>query len=286
MSSMMSETSGSPSPPAAPARRGPSARRRGDLRHGHAEGVADLVAIRPPISYCMPRGGLEPLDQRAPFEVGEHAVELVGDLLELGQQVLLLGDRLVHLLLGGAATALPRLALPASVVTGSVSRGWLGVLLGGACWPSSLSGGCCDDSRSTTCGTPVLAFLASSASSRLRLRPACRGPCPAIGVLSRWACRAPAGACAACLSRSATEGMRLPAMSLRIWSISAHFSRWPTPNSGFRMACWTRSSPVTTRSDSRRPLARSAAAWFSIRRRVSGRSSSSAARARSCLLVS
>ena len=59
-------------------------------------------------------------------------------------------------------------------------------------------------------------------------------------------------------------------MSLRICSISAHFSRWPTPNSGLRIACLTRSSPLPTRFVSRRPLARSASACVSIRLRVSG----------------
>ena len=46
----------------------------------------------------------------------------------------------------------------------------------------------------------------------------------------------------------------MPEMSLRIWSISAHFSRWPTPNSGFRIACWTRSSPVDDQAGEPSPV--------------------------------
>ena len=75
-----------------------------DRLAGDAEGVADLVADPAADLVLQPRGGLEPLDQRAPLEVGQHAVELVGDLLELGQQVLLLLDGLVDLLLGGASS--------------------------------------------------------------------------------------------------------------------------------------------------------------------------------------
>ena len=46
-------------------------------------------AIRPATTYCLPRRGFQPLHQRASFEVRQHLVQLVGDLLEFGQQILL-----------------------------------------------------------------------------------------------------------------------------------------------------------------------------------------------------
>ena len=90
MSSMISETSWLPFASCSASSSSTFGGGRGDPGLGHAEGVADLVADPAGDLVLQPRGGLEPLDQRAPFEVGEHAVELVGDLLELGQQVLLL----------------------------------------------------------------------------------------------------------------------------------------------------------------------------------------------------
>ena len=56
---------------------------------------------RPAIAYCCARGGLESFDERAAFEVGEDRVELVGYLLELGQQIALLGDGFVDGFLRG-----------------------------------------------------------------------------------------------------------------------------------------------------------------------------------------
>ena len=96
-----------------------------------AEGVADLVADPAADLVLEPRGGLEPLDQRAPLEVGEHAVELVGDLLELGQQVLLLARRPRPPSARRAARrASPALALPCQRSSpASVSRGVLLPLL-------------------------------------------------------------------------------------------------------------------------------------------------------------
>ena len=148
---------------------------------------------------------------------------------------------------------------------------------------SPLSAGCCCDSASTTVGAARVSPGRTSAGL-----PGPEGPLlsPAFGPDLGGLDAIGTGAVAACFNRSATEGIRLAAMSFRICSISAHFSRWPTPNSGFRDACLTRSSPPTTSPDSRRPLSRSAAAWFSIRRRVSGRSRSSLDSERICLLVS
>ena len=83
-----------------------------------------------------------------------------------------------------------------------------------------------------------------------------------------WAIRAAAatfGALDAPFNRSATEGIRLAEISDRICSISAHLSRWPTPISGFRAACFNRSLPASANSRAagrwcvpRRPDARSA----------------------------
>ena len=165
------------------------------------------------------------------------------------------------------------LPLPASVVTAKVSRGFEGLLFLGGLLSVFFPAGCCCDSWSTTLGTADCFFSVPGF-----LPPGLPGATDRISptmadLLPDWFA-AICGAWDACLSKSATEGMRLPAMSLRICSISAHFSRWPTPNSGLRVACWTRSSPVRTRFDKRRPLAHSAEACVSMRRRVSGRSSS------------
>src|SRR5262249_30557036 len=122
-----------------------------------------------------------------------------------------------------------------------------------------LAGEFCDDSTSATVGTAVgLAFFFPSDDFP---PPAAARTWPAIFALFPVGFDARFGACAASFRRSATEGMRLPEMSLRIWSISAQRSRWPTPISGLRAAWRSRSSPESTSDDSRRPLARSADAW-------------------------
>ena len=52
--------------------------------------VADVVVDSAGDRVLLARRRLEPFDQRAAFEIGEHRVELVGDLFELGQQIALL----------------------------------------------------------------------------------------------------------------------------------------------------------------------------------------------------
>ena len=127
-----------------------------------AEGVAHLVADPAGDPVLQPRRGLQPLDERAPFEVGEHLVQLLGDLVELGEQVLLLRDGLVDVLLGGRFRRLrsrPSRS-PARVVCGSVSLGVFGLLGLSSCSSfEASSGGCWDDSRSTICGTRVGGLL-------------------------------------------------------------------------------------------------------------------------------
>ena len=182
MSSMMIETSWLPlafllrtsrrGPSTAPRRPGRPRRRR---RRRH------WSLIRPPILYWMPRGGLEPLDQRAPFQVGQHAVQLVGDLLELGQQVLLLLDGLVHLLLGGASVGgvFDSLGLPSSGRHREGQPGRLAAALARrACCSAFSSGGCCDDSRRRSAGSRrrlrLLAGLRLRRLSPCRRRGRCR----------------------------------------------------------------------------------------------------------------
>ncbi len=113
------------------------------------------------------------------------------------------------------------------MVTGKVSRGFLGGLLDGACAAAFSSGGCCDDSRSAIWGIPeggiLRAGLLSEGVAGLLDRTF-----PAIIVLLLLFAELAAatfGAWAACFNRSATVGIRLPAISLRIPNISAHFSR-------------------------------------------------------------
>ncbi len=239
-----------------------------------AEGFADLVGDPAADLVLRPRGRLQSLDQRAPLQVGQDAVEFVGDLLELRQQIALLFEGLVQLLLLGSLRrrALGVLWLAHEGRHGQPLRRRSPLALTG--FPLErlvgrrvLRGFHVDDARDDG-----LVLLRAGIPSLGCPVPVAR-ICPAImvrlaggGVVVAIF----AGAWAACLSRSETVGIRLPAMSLRIWSISAHFSRWPTPNSGFRMAWRTRSSPETTRPESRRPFCRSADAWFSMRRRVSG----------------
>ena len=62
---------------------------------GAAENVADAVVDSAGDRVLLTRGGLEAFDERAAFEIGEHFVELVGDLFEFGEQVALLVDGLV-----------------------------------------------------------------------------------------------------------------------------------------------------------------------------------------------
>ena len=149
---------------------------------GHAEGGADLVADPAADLGLEPRGGLEPLQERAPLEVGEHAVELVGDLVEFGQQVLLLDDRLIDLFLGGSLVGLGRAGLAGQRRhRARCSRGRLArCSCSRVCWPALSSGGCCDDSRSTIAGMADGGFGLSSPGfgRRATIRPT--RICPAI----------------------------------------------------------------------------------------------------------
>ena len=132
--------------------------------------------IRPAIVYCRREAAFSRLTQRAPFEIGEHAVELVGDLLELGQQVLLLLDGLVDLLLGGGlllASLFVAAACPCTVVTGRRQLRPDGACVAGLllALPPFVIGRLLRRFRSTIGGTPAAGFACRPAS--------CSPACPA-----------------------------------------------------------------------------------------------------------
>ena len=180
-----------------------------------------------------------------------------------------LRDGLVHLLLGGAlrACGVSWPCRPASSPA-AVSLGVLAAALGAACLrrpcrPAAAATTRGRRSRESPAAASWLARLALGRRGRLPEPGPGRPSARLVGLGDVGGARsAPAPPAS---SRSATDGMRLPAMSFRIWSISAHFSRWPTPNSGLRIACADQVFAArSTRPVSRRPLARSAAAWFSM----------------------
>ena len=71
-------------------------------RGRNTERVAHLVAQPAGDTVLKPRGRFQALDEGAAFEIGQHAIELIGNLLKFGQQVLLFGDGFVHFLPRGA----------------------------------------------------------------------------------------------------------------------------------------------------------------------------------------
>ena len=134
---------------------------------GDAEGVADLVADPAGDLVLEPRGGLEPLDQRAPFQVGQDAVQLVGDLLELGQQVLLLARRPPPSSPRRGSGGSPRsLLLPRPASSPAACRGVLSPLLAGAACRRAPSRAA---SATTPCRRPAGRPARASAPSLLRL---------------------------------------------------------------------------------------------------------------------
>ena len=150
--------------------------------------------------------------------------------------------------------------------------------------PASPGGlGCCELSRSDTVG----------AAGRLGCGfDDCPAPpwvsrfCPTCGPGFEEFAASDCPGCAACFNRSATLGIRFAEMSCSTCSISAHFSRFPTPSSGLRAACRSRSSPAAESAESRRPFARSAVACASNRRSVSGCRRSASDNDRNSLFVS
>ncbi len=72
-----------------------------DVQLGDAERFVELVADFAGDDVLFSRGGFEPFDQCAAFEIGEDRVKLVGDFFEFGEQIFLLRDRLIDLLIGG-----------------------------------------------------------------------------------------------------------------------------------------------------------------------------------------
>ncbi len=91
-----------------------------DLQLSDAEGSVELIADFAGDDVLFSRGGFEPFDQGAAFEIGEDGVELVDDFFKFGEEVFLLRDRLIG---PAGAFGLGLAAWPIKVVTGRPSRG-------------------------------------------------------------------------------------------------------------------------------------------------------------------
>ena len=228
--------------------------------------------IRPPILDWSREAALSRFESVLPSRLASTRLSSSAIFSNSASRSCCLLDRLVDLLVRrGLRAAWPHRLAGQRRLTGKVSRGVLLLLLAAGLAVGLVIGRLLrrlpvGDRRNRR---RRLGLLVRPGFDGARRPPEPESGRPLIGSGS-WAAPSPrSGDWAACFEQVGDRRHPVAGDVLQDLEHLGPFFQVAMPNSGLRIACLIRSSPVTDQAESRRPLARSAAAWFSILRRDS-----------------